>query len=141
MTTWTTVHKETREGFDIDLAITPETQDPRTHFELDDVQDIIDGIENCSYEWFTARAQVSRHGVPLGDAYLGCCLYADAREFVADEYWHMLADEAMCEARDKLALFAADVVGKCIKTLDFHGHLDAIPGITWMAASKLGVKR
>ena len=108
MHTWSTIHRESRDGFDISLDITPEFADPRQHFDESLLDDVLEGIDNGSYEWFIARAKASRHGVDLGESYIGGCLYADVREFVADEYWHLIANQAVAEAKSKLALLRAE---------------------------------
>ena len=72
---------------------------PRDHFEDDDMDEIIRKIDNGTYEWFMLRVRVLVEGLELGSAYLGGCLYEDAREVLSDGTAEDFIDEAMKEAK------------------------------------------
>lgn len=104
---WESIHTETRDGFDIELAFAPEEDAPRDHFATgDDEADaqIVRDIESGRLMWFVARVTASRAGVVLGDNYLGGCCYRSAQEFMApDGYYPGMVVEAVFDARATLA--------------------------------------
>ena len=73
-----------RNGFDIVVDKTWEDLSPRDCFEADDIEEICRKIDNGTYDWFMLRVRVLVEGLELGSAYLGGCLYEDAREVLAD---------------------------------------------------------
>ena len=108
MTYWETVHTETRDGFDIELALAPEDKAPDWDFESEDErQETSRRIDNGDLLWFVARVTAYRHGVPLGTEYLGGCCYDTVQEFLRDGYFEGMVDEAVSEARSTVAAIAA----------------------------------
>ena len=88
-----------REGYTIVVDKTWEDLDPRGQFEESDVAEILQKINNCTYDWFMLRVRVLAEGVELGSAYLGGCLYEDAKECLADGTAEDMIYEAMAEAK------------------------------------------
>lgn len=108
MTYWETVHTETRDGFDIELALAPEDKAPDWDFESEDErQETARRIDNGSLLWFVARVTASRHGVALGTDYLGGCCYDTVQEFLRDGYYAGMVEQALSEARDTVAAINA----------------------------------
>ena len=100
---FTTVHNETREGFDIELARAYETQNPRENFDDSIIDEILEGIDSGKYEWFVARVTVSKYGVILGRDYLGGCLYESVSDFIKDAYFEDMVSNAIAEARANIS--------------------------------------
>ena len=91
-----------REGYTIVVDKTWEDLDPRGQFEESDVAEILQKINNCTYDWFMLRVRVLAEGVELGSAYLGGCLYEDAKECLADGTAEDMIYEAMLEAKEQV---------------------------------------
>jgi hypothetical protein len=110
MSNWELMHTETRDGFEIRLHITPETDDPEGCFASgDDAADaeLCARIRSGDLMWFIARVTVSKAGVELGDDYLGACCYDNIDEFVAGDYYPDMVEAARERAHDTLAALAA----------------------------------
>ena len=75
---------EQRGPFQIIVDKTWEDLDPRGQFEDSDIEEIIEKINNDTYEWFMLRTRVLFNDVELAYTYLGGCLYEDAREVLTD---------------------------------------------------------
>ena len=88
-----------RMGFDVIVDKTWEDLDLRGQFEDSDLDEIVDKINNGTYEWFMLRVRVMFEGHEMGSAYLGGCLYEDAREVLIDGTAEDLIEEAMAEAK------------------------------------------
>ena len=88
-----------RNGFDVIVDKTWEDIDPRGQFEDSDIDEIVEKINNDTYDWFMLRVRVLFEGHEFGSAYLGGCLYEDAREVLTDGTAEDLIDEAMAEAK------------------------------------------
>lgn len=56
--------------------------------------------DTCELAYFCACITASKHGVELGTAYLGACLYDDYDSFIADQPY--LIDEAIEEAKQTI---------------------------------------
>ena len=91
-----------RDGFTVIVDKTYEDFNPRDHFEDDDMDEILRKIDNGTYEWFMLRVRVLVEGLELGSAYLGGCLYEDAREVLSDGTAEDFIDEAMKEAKSQV---------------------------------------
>lgn len=89
-----------REGYTIVVDKTWEDLDPRGQFEECDVAEILQKINDCTYDWFMLRVRVLAEGVELGSAYLGGCLYEDPKECLADGTAEDMIYEAMAEAKE-----------------------------------------
>ena len=88
-----------REGYEIIVDKTYEDLDPRGQFEESDIAEILQKINDYTYDWFMLRVRVLAEGVELGSAYLGGCLYEDARECLTDGTAEDMIFEAMAEAK------------------------------------------
>ena len=88
-----------REGYTIIVDTTAEDLDPRGQFEESDIAEILQKINDYTYDWFMLRVRVLAEGVELGSAYLGGCLYEDAREVLKDGTAEDMIYEAMAEAK------------------------------------------
>lgn len=88
-----------REGFEIVVDKTYEDIDPRGQFEESDIDEIIAKINDYTYDWFMLRVRVFVDGNELGSAYLGGCLYEDAKEVLTDGTAEDMIFEAMKEAK------------------------------------------
>ena len=88
-----------REGFEVIVDTTYEDMDPRGQFEESDMDEILQKINDYTYDWFMLRVRVLAEGVELGSAYLGGCLYEDAREVLKDGTAEDMIYEAMAEAK------------------------------------------
>lgn len=75
-----------RDGFDIVIDKTWEDIDVRDSFddECFNIQELRDDINSGKLDWFQLRVRVLIEGHELGSAYLGGCLYSDAREVLSD---------------------------------------------------------
>lgn len=97
---WETVHTEVRDGFAVALSIAPEDKAPDWEGETQaDREETARRIDNGSLLWFVARVTASRHGIVLGTDYLGGCLYDSVGEFLRDEYFQNMVEEAIGDAR------------------------------------------
>ena len=94
-----TIAEFDRDGFTVIVDKTYEDFNPRDHFESDDMDEILRKIDNGTYEWFMLRVRVLVEGLELGSAYLGGCLYEDAREVLSDGTAEDFIYEAMKEAK------------------------------------------
>ena len=88
-----------REGFEIIVDTTWEDLDPRGQFEESDIAEILQKINDYTYDWFMLRVRVLAEGVELGSAYLGGCLYEDAKECLTDGTAEDMIYQAMLEAK------------------------------------------
>ena len=92
-----TIRTFTRDGFDICFSVAPEQDNPNDHF--DDDGETARAIANGEFEWFIARVNVSRHGIELGDDYLGGCCYKTFDDFMTDSgYFEDMISGAIAEA-------------------------------------------
>ena len=91
-----------REGYTIVVDKTWEDLDPRGQFEESDVAEILQKINDCTYDWFMLRVRVLAEGVELGSAYLGGCLYEDPKECLTDGTAEDMIYEAMAEAKEQV---------------------------------------
>lgn len=97
-----TIAEFERDGFTVIVDKTYEDFNPRDHFESDNMDEIIRKIDNGTYEWFMLRVRVLVEGLELGSAYLGGCLYEDAREVLSDGTAEDFIAEAMKEAKSQV---------------------------------------
>lgn len=109
MNQWEKMHEETRDNFDLVLAIDYENIHPRDCFEPEDVEEICRQIDNHSLIWFVARVTASRHGIELGRDYLCGCLYENINEFIADPYYSDMCSNAISDARANLKLLNEEI--------------------------------
>ena len=97
-----TIAEFERDGFDIVVDKTYEDMNPYDHFEADNMDEISRKIDNGTYDWFMLRVRVMVEGLELGSAYLGGCLYSDAKEVLTDGTAEDLIAGAMIEAKPKV---------------------------------------
>jgi len=90
-----------REGFDIIVDKTWEDIYVGDCFDDTcwDIKDICNKIDSGVYDWFMLRVRVLVEGLELGSAYLGGCLYEDAREVLTDGTADDIIDEALRGAK------------------------------------------
>ena len=101
MTYWEIVHIETRDGFRIELAITPEERGPNWSAcwtQGEGWKETEQAINDGTLLWFIARVTASRHGVTLGADYLGGCLYQNVQDFVEGECYEDMVEQAIADA-------------------------------------------
>jgi hypothetical protein len=95
------IRLEDRGGFEIIVDKTWEDIDVGQCFDEScyDIQELRDKINSYHLDWFMLRARALINGLELGSAYLGGCLYEDAREVLSDGTAEDLIEQAVIEAR------------------------------------------
>jgi hypothetical protein len=98
------IHSEETRGFLVTTSITYEDCHPKDSFDYseEEMQDLCEKIDNGYYSWFCVRVEVRKRGVILGSDYLGCCLYENPRDFINDEYYEDMVNNAIEEAKNTL---------------------------------------
>jgi hypothetical protein len=97
---WETAHKETVDGFDIVLSITPEDMPPDWDETEEQRAETLRKIDNGTLAYFIAKVEASKHGVLLATEYLGGCCYDNVEQFVKDgDYYGDMVAEATKEAK------------------------------------------
>ena len=100
---YTSQHKTTAEGFDIELSIMDEDMPPDWDFESEDErQQLFEKINTGETLYFIAKVTASKHGIELGTDYLGGCCYNRMSEFLNDPYFAQMIDNAIAEAQDNI---------------------------------------
>ena len=99
-----TIAEFQHDGYDIIVDKTYEDMHPKDSFDdsCHDIAEMCRKIDNGTYDWFMLRVRVLVEGLELGSAYLGGCLYADAREVLTDGMAEDMIGEAMTEAKTKV---------------------------------------
>lgn len=110
------IRLEDRGGFEIIVDKTWEELHPEQCFDesVTDIQELCQKIDNCQLDWFMLRARALINGHELGSAYLGGCLYEDARETLEDGVAEDLIEQAVIEAREE----ALRLIGSLTKLVD-----------------------
>jgi hypothetical protein len=90
-----------RDGFEVIVDKTWEDMDPADSFDdtCYDIKEIREDIESGRLDWFMLRVRALVDGHELGSAYLGGCLYGDARNVLTDGTAEDIIEEALVEAR------------------------------------------
>ena len=90
-----------RNGFTIVVDKTYEDINPRDCFDdsCHDIDEICKDIDRGHLDWFMLRVRVFVGHHEMGSAYLGGCMYEDAREVLTDGTAEDMIEEAMKEAR------------------------------------------
>lgn len=88
-----------RDGFTVIVDKTYEDLDPNDQFEACDVAEICRKINDYTYDWFMLRVRVLVDSLEMGSAYLGGCLYEDARDVLKDGTAEDMISEALAEAK------------------------------------------
>ncbi len=107
MTYWEKIHEAEHKGFLIVTSITSEDLDPRDHFddEPEELEEMCRKIDQGLLTWFVVRVQAFKHGVLLGDDYLGGNLYEDPTDFITDcSSYDDMVHQAIAEATYKIEL-------------------------------------
>ena len=117
-----TIAEFERDGFDIVVDKTYEDMHPYDCFEADDIDEISRKIDNGTYDWFMLRVRVMVEGLELGSAYLGGCLYSDAKEVLTDGIAEDLIAGALIEAKSKVYRLSR-VFGGLSEAVDREGVL------------------
>ena len=83
---WEELARYERDGFDIVVDKTWEDTNVSDCFDDScyNIQELCDDINSGKLDWFMLRVRVLVSGHELGSAYLGGCLYEDAREVLSD---------------------------------------------------------
>jgi hypothetical protein len=99
-----TIAEFEREGYDIIVDKSWEDCNPRDLFDdsVTDLDQLCKDIDSGHLEWFQLRVRVLVEGLELGSAYLGGCLYSDAKEVLSDGTAEDFIAEAMVEAKGKV---------------------------------------
>jgi hypothetical protein len=87
------------DGFTIIVDKTYEDLDPRGQFEDSDLEEIIEKINNYTYEWFVLRVRVMVDEYEITSEHLGGCLYENPREVLTDGTVDDLVAQAMITAK------------------------------------------
>ena len=85
--------------FTIIVDKTYEDLDPRGQFEDSDLEEIIEKINNYTYEWFVLRVRVMVDEYEITSEHLGGCLYENPREVLTDGTVDDLVAQAMITAK------------------------------------------
>ena len=117
-----TIAEFERDGFDIVVDKTYEDMHPYDCFEADDIDEISRKIDNGTYDWFMLRVRVMVEGLELGSAYLGGCLYSDAKEVLTDGIAEDLIAGALIEAKSNVYRLSR-VFGGLSEAVDREGVL------------------
>jgi hypothetical protein len=97
---WETAHKETVDGFDIVLSVTPEDMPPDWDETEEERAETLRKIDDGVWAYFVARVEARKEGITLGTAYLGGCCYESVRQFVEEGgYYGDMVDDAIDEAK------------------------------------------
>jgi len=92
-----------KDGFDLRFDALIESMPLGDAYEMTDseYQDLRHKVyDTCELSYFCASITASKHGIELGTAYLGACLYDDYDSFIADQPY--LIDEAIEEAKQTI---------------------------------------
>jgi len=104
------IHTQDTQGFHIVCSTTWEDTPPQDMFDasVEDIGEIHRKIDNGTYEWFAVRVEAYQQGILLGTDFLGCCLYENRADFLADAYYEDMVYNAIQEAKRNLATLLAD---------------------------------
>ena len=88
--------EKTVDGFRVVIDKTWEDIDPWSQLSecFDDKDQLYTDIDTGKFDWFMLRVRAMFDGNEMGSAYLGGCLYEDAKEVLTDG----TADEMIAEA-------------------------------------------
>jgi hypothetical protein len=98
---WDELARLERDGFDVIVDKTWEDMDPADSFDdtCYDIKEIREDINSGKLDWFMLRVRALVDGHELGSAYLGGCLYGDAKNVLTDGTAEDIIEEALVEAR------------------------------------------
>lgn len=103
MTYYTTIHKETRDGFDIVFSTCPEDSKPDFFESKEEEQQFWKDLDSGHTSWFIARVQAFKNGIELGTDYLGGCWYESEESFINEsDYYGDMVHSAIDEAKKSI---------------------------------------
>lgn len=109
MTYFETIHTFKTARLTIETAVAPEDFQP--DWDLDDLQDTLEKINNGDLAWFQVRVRVLLdHKFEIGADYLGGCCYNNTGEFLHDAYWRDMVTVACSEARNYLTKYRTPLI-------------------------------
>ena len=90
-----------RNGFTVIVDKSYEELSPYDLFDdsVTDIKQICKDIDRGHLDWFMLRVRAMFDGNEMGSAYLGGCLYEDAREVLRDGTAEDMIAEALAEAK------------------------------------------
>ena len=90
-----------RNGFEIIVDKSYEELSPYDLFDdsVTDIKQICQDIDSGKLDWFFLRVRALIDGHEMGSAYVGGCLYEDAKEVLTDGYAEDLIEQAIAEAK------------------------------------------
>ena len=102
--------ERTVDGFRVVIDKTWEDIDPWDQLSecFDDRKQLYADIDSCKYDWFMLRVRALFDGNEMGCAYLGGCLYEDARDVLTDG----TADDMIAEAVEEAKTYARQLRDK-----------------------------
>jgi hypothetical protein len=101
---WDKLAEFERDGYEIIVDKSYEDLNPADCFDdsVTDIRQMCQDIDSGKLDWFMLRVRVLVEGLELGSAYLGGCLYEDAREVLTDGTAEDFIAEAMVEAKQQV---------------------------------------
>lgn len=117
MRDYTELARMEREGFTVIVDKTWEDIDVGDCFDDScyDIQDLRNKINSYDLDWFMLRVRVLLDDHELASAYLGGCLYEDAREVLKDGTAEDLIHDAVLEAMDRALELRDRIVEMCLE--------------------------
>ena len=90
-----------REGFTVIVDKSYEDLHPRDCFDDTqfDITEMCHNIDSGNLDWFMLRVRVLVEGLEMGSAYLGACLYENAKDCLTDGTAEDLIEQALSEAK------------------------------------------
>ena len=109
---WETIHTFKTARLTIETAVAPEDFEPDWDFENEqDRQDTLEKINNGDLAWFQVRVRVLLdHKFEIGAYYIGGCCYETTEEFLKEDSWHEMVNEACKEARKYLTKYRTPLI-------------------------------
>lgn len=103
-----TVNESIRDGYEIKLEMTPETDAPDWDFESEaDRLEVLRKIDAGVYLWFVARVSAWRDGEELACDYLGGCCYDSVDDFIYNSgYYEDMVATVVQSAQEKVNVVA-----------------------------------
>jgi len=97
-------YTEQSEGFEINLTLEPEYEQPDWDFESEQQkQDLLDKIESGELLWFVAKVTASKCGVELAVDYIGGCCYKSIDDFIENSgYYEDMKQTCINNAKEKI---------------------------------------
>lgn len=104
---WKQLHTAEIDGFQVFAHLAPDESCPQDDFDCFETEEqkkeFFRKIDQGIYSWVILRVQAFRHGVMLGESYLGGCCYENNEEMITDGVFEDCAYEAIEQAKQTLA--------------------------------------